>query len=194
LTNPKFAEAVSLYDEKRYNEAFPLFETLAGQGHSGARYYLGLCYFTGSGIEQDNYKAAELLSMAAAQGHQDAQDIIEEFKKSDIGIKPEIDYQQKFDNDFHELFTERLKENEDFGCELWSSMANVTWYHLLDLKETDCGHSFRGAGALIADMLGKGDYIDWYCSGPYETVSDYIALRMASKGWYFELAGGDPGP
>ena len=103
-------------------------------------------------------------------------------------------YDKKFDNDFRELFTARLKEDENFGCDLWSAMANVGWYHEADPEETECRRSFRGAGRLIADMLGKGDYVDWYCSGPYETVSDYIAGKMASKGWRFELDGGEPGP
>jgi hypothetical protein len=42
-------------------------------------------------------------------------------------------------------------------------------------------------------MYGDGDYVDWYCSGPYITVSDYIAEKMASKGWRYELHG-EPGP
>ena len=97
----------------------------------------------------------------------------------------EIDYQQKFDDDWRELFTSRLKEDEDFGIELWSAMANVGWSHESN-PGADFGHSFRGAGALIADMLGKGDYIDWYCSGPDNVVSEYIAEAMASKGWVFD--------
>jgi len=36
-----------------------------------------------------------------------------------------MDYKQKFDNYFSELFIEKLKENKDFGVELWSAMANV---------------------------------------------------------------------
>jgi len=98
-----------------------------------------------------------------------------------------IDYQQKFNSDFSELFTKRLKEDEDFGCELWSAIANVHWFHDDDEAKTACGRSFRGAGSLIASMLGKGTYIDWYCSGPYCTVSDYIAETMASRGWQYVL-------
>ena len=98
-----------------------------------------------------------------------------------------INYEQKFDDDFRELFTKRLRENEDFGCELWSAMANVEWFHDDDETKTGCGHSFRSAGSLIASMLVKGNYMDWYCSGPYCTVSDYIAEKMASRGWRYEL-------
>jgi len=99
------------------------------------------------------------------------------------------DFDKKFDDDFKELFTERLKENEDFGCELWSAMANVSWYNEEDPDETYCRRSFRSAGSLIAVMEGKDKYTKWYCSGPYETVSEYIAEKMASKGWRYVLDG-----
>ena len=98
-----------------------------------------------------------------------------------------INYEQKFDDDFRELFTKHLRENEDFGCELWSALANVRWFHDDDITKTSCGYSFREAGSLIASMLVKGDYMDWYCSGDAETVSDFIAEKMAARGWRYVL-------
>ena len=98
-----------------------------------------------------------------------------------------MDYNQKFDDDFRELFTKQLRENEDFGIELWSALANVSWHNESDPDKTDCGHSFRSAGSLIASMLCHGDYMDWYCSGPYSTVSEYIADAMLSKGWQYDV-------
>jgi hypothetical protein len=38
--------------------------------------------------------------------------------------------------------------------EVWPTLKNQTW-----------SASWRSAGGIIADMQGKGDYIDWYCSG-----------------------------
>ena len=38
--------------------------------------------------------------------------------------------------------------------EVWATLKNQTW-----------GASWRSAGGIVADMQGKGDYIDWYCSG-----------------------------
>ena len=38
--------------------------------------------------------------------------------------------------------------------EVWPTLKNQTW-----------AASWRSAGGIIADMQGKGDYIDWYCSG-----------------------------
>jgi hypothetical protein len=97
------------------------------------------------------------------------------------------DYYQKFEDDFRELFTARLKKNENFGIELWSAMANVRWYHNDDPDKNDCGQSFRSAGSLIASMLDSGCYLDWYCSGPCSVVNKYIAEKMASKGWHYDI-------
>ena len=106
-----------------------------------------------------------------------------------ISYKIAPGFDQKFEDDFRELFTSRLKEDEDFGCELWQALANVDWIHQDDPEETRIHRGFRSAGSMIASMLGKGDYIDWYCSGPYETVSEYIAEKMAAKGWRYEVDG-----
>ena len=95
------------------------------------------------------------------------------------------EFDKKFEEDFRELFTDRLKKNENFGSELWSAMANVGWYHKDDPEQTECRRSFRSAGTLIAVMEGKEKYTKWYCSGPYETVSEFIAQEMASKGWSY---------
>ena len=45
--------------------------------------------------------------------------------------------------------------NNDFQqAEVWPILTDQTW---------SC--SWRYAGGIVADMLEKGDYIDWYCSG-----------------------------
>jgi len=106
-----------------------------------------------------------------------------------IGHIYENEFDKKFEDDFRGLFTDRLRENEKFGNELWSAMANVSWIHKDDPEQSYCRRSFRGAGALLAVMEGKDKYTKWYCSGPYETVSGFIAKAMASKGWRYEKDG-----
>jgi hypothetical protein len=96
-------------------------------------------------------------------------------------------FAQKFSDDFRELFTKKVREDETFGVELWSALANVRWYHQDDPSHEDQGYSFRGAGALIASMLCHGDYMDWYCSGSDGVVSEYISKAMANRGWSYEL-------
>jgi len=100
-----------------------------------------------------------------------------------------MNFNQKFDDDFRALFTKPLRENEDFGKELWSALANVDWFHESDANNTDCGYSFRSAGSLIASMLCCGDYMDWYCSSPDGVVSEYIANAMREKGWQYKVLG-----
>jgi hypothetical protein len=51
---------------------------------------------------------------------------------------------------------------------LYAALCNQAWqrneiWHRLKDQQWSC--SWRHAGGVIADMLGKGDYIDWYCSG-----------------------------
>jgi hypothetical protein len=47
-----------------------------------------------------------------------------------------------------------LCNNEFTKREMWPILKDQRW---------SC--TWRSAGGIVADMLGKGDYIDWYCSG-----------------------------
>lgn len=47
-----------------------------------------------------------------------------------------------------------LCNNEFQKQEVWPVLSNETWC---------C--SWRYSGGIIADLEGKGDYLDWYCSG-----------------------------
>ena len=99
-----------------------------------------------------------------------------------------MDYAQKFDDDFRELFTKRLREDHDFGKELWSALANVSWYNQSDPNNTECGYcSFRYAGTIIATMLCHGDYGDWYFGDNPGVVSEQIANAMKARGWRYEV-------
>ena len=104
-------------------------------------------------------------------------------------------FRDKLCDDYRELFTERLKrEQRSFGDTLWSSLANVGWYHKSDPKNTKCSCSFRGAGGWIAAMLGDDgemSYLKW-CFGTDGVVSKYIGKKMAERGWYCEPHGAHP--
>lgn len=90
----------------------------------------------------------------------------------------------KFEQDLKFHLAEKMKESEEFCVEVWSALANVNWYHPESHDEYGC--SFRYAGGLIAEILGDYsdmNYMKWYCSGPYATVSDTIARAMKKSGW-----------
>lgn len=83
-----------------------------------------------------------------------------------------------FEKDLADLFGEKMKSSDEFCSEIWSALANTLWKHeSFKVSEEEYGCSFRYAGGLIAEI------IDWYCSGPYATVSNEIDLAMKAIGW-----------
>jgi hypothetical protein len=63
---------------------------------------------------------------------------------------------------------------------VYSSVTNTDW---LGPGGEVARLTFRGAGKVIADMLGAGDYTDWYCSATEGDVDSMIAERLLVLGW-----------
>ena len=63
---------------------------------------------------------------------------------------------------------EKVRNSEAYTQNLYAAMCNND-FQKRDLwpilKEETWGCTWRSAGGIVADMLQKGDYIDWYCSG-----------------------------
>ena len=92
----------------------------------------------------------------------------------------ELDTDDAFEMTLNRVFGSRMKTDDQLCTEIWSAMANLDWKH--ENGDT-AGYSFRAAGDLIAAIRGRGDYLDWYCNGPYETVTDEIEAAMSKEGW-----------
>lgn len=63
---------------------------------------------------------------------------------------------------------EKARTYENYAQNIYAAMCNMRWQRLdvfPILKEEYWSCSWRSAGGIVADMLQKGDYIDWYCSG-----------------------------
>lgn len=55
-----------------------------------------------------------------------------------------------------------------YAQNLYAALCNMRWQKrdvIPILKDEYWSCTWRSAGGIVADIQGKGDYIDWYCSG-----------------------------
>lgn len=75
-------------------------------------------------------------------------------------------------NEYAAALYSTLCNNEFIKREMWEILKDDPW---------SC--SWRYAGGIIADMLEKGDYMDWYCGGNEGTVNEEIEQDLYELGW-----------
>jgi hypothetical protein len=87
-----------------------------------------------------------------------------------------------FDEALERLFGERLRgeRTSGFAERLYGSLTNMKWRRG---EGEPVSFTFRGAGALIAEMIGDGDYMDWYCSAPEGVVDEEVRVALDGEGW-----------
>ena len=62
-----------------------------------------------------------------------------------------------------------------YAQNLYAALCNMRWQKrevIPILKDEYWSCSWRSAGGIVADLQGKGDYMDWYCSGIGNYMSD----------------------
>lgn len=105
----------------------------------------------------------------------------------------------------------KIRTRDDYAQNVYAAMCNMRWQPLdvfPILKDEHWSCSWRCAGGLVAEWQGKGDYMNWYCSGmggvggyddpeeqtvsegltkskyvPEGTVTDEIREDFAKLGW-----------
>lgn len=81
---------------------------------------------------------------------QDDRPCLERDLLSSQWIKHKIKVSDRYAQNLYAALCNNLFQKQ----EVWPVLADETW---------SC--SWRSAGGIIADILGEGDYMDWYCSG-----------------------------
>jgi hypothetical protein len=59
-------------------------------------------------------------------------------------------------------------QDDSYAQNLYAALCNMRWQRIEVmniLKDQYWSCTWRYAGGLIADILERGDYMDWYCSG-----------------------------
>lgn len=95
-----------------------------------------------------------------------------------------------FENAIKEYFGERMKTDEELCRKIWSSLANVDWYYIGERPLLlEVSYSFRAAGGMIANIIERGDYMDWYCSGPDGIINNEFRYAMRKAGYLADDVG-----
>lgn len=100
--------------------------------------------------------------------------------------------EQKFDLEQELLSTdwlvEKVRANDVYAQNLYAALCNnqfrknEVWPILTD-DNWSC--SWRYAGGIIADIIGSGDYLDWYCSGIIDDDnSNWVYMAKNGEGGY----------
>ena len=82
---------------------------------------------------------------------------------------------------------EKCKHSEIYSQNLYSALCNNRFFYGTD--EWTC--SWRYAGGIVADIVGNGDYMQYYCSGISDRegfvgegfVTDEVRTDLLKLGW-----------
>ena len=119
--------------------------------------YIKRCREEGRDLDDPNVQAVlQFYDHARDQAEQHAQD--PEWQKHNL----------EFDLRVTDWIIAKVRDSRAYAQNLYAALCNnqfqkqEVWPILKD-QVWSC--SWRYAGGIVADMRGRGDYIDWYCSG-----------------------------
>lgn len=99
----------------------------------------------------------------------------------------EKEFEQQRDKSFdleydlrsNQRILDKARNSKAYCQNLYSALCNNRFFY--GDKEWTC--TWRHAGGIVADMIQKGDYIDWYCGGDEGLVTEEISLDLMMIGW-----------
>ena len=169
-----------------------------------------------SSPERNTFQKENYVKRQEEQGLEPLEEYIEMFKtwkQQDEANLIDPTWQKnnmEYDLRSNEWMCANARASDTYAQNLYAAMCNND-FQKLDvlpiLKEETWSCSWRHAGGVVADMIGKGDYMDWYCTGSFvwhdqdgyePTAAEqwYVAEGMitaeirqdlASLGWYPEV-------
>ena len=85
-----------------------------------------------------------------------------------------------------EWFRIKVREHKYYAQNLYAALCNNDFQKLEVmpiLKDQQWSCSWRAAGGVVARLIGKGDYLDWYCSGIQDFSSDHADPGFSGGGY-----------
>ena len=134
-------------------------------------------------FQRDNY-----IKQCEEQGKEPDPAIIEMYnswaKEDEYANRPENDLE--YDLRTTDWILEKARSRDDYAQNIYAAMCNMRWQRLdvfPILKDEYWSCSWRSAGGIVANMLQKGDYIDWYCSGMGGLAQDWDEDKETFDQW-----------
>ena len=124
--------------------------------------------------ERHTFQAEGYIKRCEEKGEEPREDYLDLFKSyrqqdDENMINPEWQKDNlEYDLRSTDWILDKARASDNYAQNLYAAMCNMQ-FQKIDvwpiLKNERWSASWRHAGGIIADMQGKGDYIDWYCSG-----------------------------
>lgn len=151
--------------------------------------------------ERHSFQREGYVKRMEEQGEEPNQDYLDMFQQilEDADKKWQTP-ESMIDNMEYDLVTtdwilDKARASDAYAQNLYAAICNNEFQKLAVipiLTNKTWGASWRSAGGIIADMQGKGDYIDWYCSGiHYATDCDPGASIKFPNGYVPESVATD---
>jgi hypothetical protein len=73
-----------------------------------------------------------------------------------------------------DYIVEKARANDYYAQNIYAALCNMRWCRIIGDKAQDTidilkdelwSCSWRSSGGIVAQICGKGGYMDWYCSG-----------------------------
>lgn len=131
-------------------------------------HWIGKTYTDDDGNEIDLYK---VFSDERSEREKDDQ-----WKKNNL----------EYDLRTSDLIINKVRSSREYAKQLYATLCNNEFIKRdmwEILKDNTWGCSWRHAGGIIADIDGKGDYMDWYCGGNEGHIFENIKEDLYSLGW-----------
>ena len=124
--------------------------------------------------ERNTFQLKAYLERCEIDGREPSEDYMDIYRQADRrDMAAEQNAEWKLNNLEYDLrstrwICEKAKAREEYAQNIYAALCNQDWqrnevWPLLKGQTYSC--SWRYAGGIVADMIEKGDYIDWYCSG-----------------------------
>lgn len=157
------------YENKDYSEALSCYRKAADMGNTDAQYRLGMMYFVGQGVSENNEIAAQWFKRSAESGNAEAQHMLGLLYNLGIGVEENTSVAAKY----YRMAAEQ--GNSDAQCQLGNlylegvgveqNYGEALWLYHQSAAQGNSSAEYK-IGSLYSSGLGvpedKAEAVEWY--------------------------------